>query len=362
MASPGLPETGDARNEDARSKLVNAGALAGRNVLVTGGAGMIGSNLVRRLCELGARVQVVDNLWRGTLANLHDEDGTPFIDLDADFHRLDLAIPGALTPLLPGVDLVFHLADVVAGIGYVFENQGSIFRQNLLINSNVIASVREHPVEGLLYAATACSFPAHLQTGSNARPLREEDLYPAAPESGYGWSKLMGQYECELLEQECGVPVSVLILHNVYGTPTDFTAKKGQVIPSLIRKAVRYPDEPFVVWGSGSQGRAFVHVDDVVDAFVAAACRGLGKGAIQIGPGVCTSIREIAEAVVTISGKSIEIEYDLSAPEGDLGRCADFAKARELLDWEPRVSLEDGLDRLFHWLELRLRAHADTPG
>jgi len=325
-------------------------------VLVTGGAGMIGSNLVRRLRGLDAEVTVVDNLWRGRLENLGDEDGTSVIDLETDFHELDLAVPGVLDPLLPDVDVVFHLADVVAGIGYVFNNQGSIFRQNFLINSNVISAVRDCPTSAFVYVGTACSFPAHLQTGTDAAPLVEEDLYPASPESGYGWSKLMGQYEAELLEQETGVPVSCLVLHNVYGTPTDYAPETGQVIPSLVRKAIRYPDEPFVVWGSGAQGRAFVHVDDVVDALVAAQERGLGQGAIQIGPDVCTSIREIAEQVVAVSGKDIQIEFDLSAPEGDRGRCADFARAQSILGWTPRVSLDDGLGRLYSWMERRLHA------
>lgn len=332
--------------------------LAGRRVLVTGGAGMIGANLVRRLRAEGADVIVVDNLWRGRLENLRDEDGTPLIDLERDFHRLDLAVPGALDGLLDGVDYVYHLADVVAGIGYVFDNQGSIFRQNVLINSNVVASVRERPVAGYVYVGTACSFPAHLQSGPDAAPLREDDLYPASPESAYGWSKLMGQYEAELLELERGIPVSVLMLHNVYGTPTDYSDRRGQVIPSLVRKAIAYPDEPFVVWGSGAQGRAFVHVDDVVDALVATIPAGFGHGAIQIGPDVCTSIREVAEHVVAISGKEIRVEYDLSAPEGDRGRCADYAKARALLGWSPRVALEDGLERLYSWLEPRLRVPA----
>lgn len=322
---------------------------------------MIGSNLVRRLRELDAHVTVVDNLFRGRLDNLRDDDGEPFIDLDADFHELDLARPGVLDELLPHTDVVYHLADIVAGIGYVFNNQGSIFRQNLLINSNVITSVRAQPVERFLYVGTACSFPAHLQSGVDATPLHEADLYPASPESAYGWSKLMGQYETELLEQETGVPVSVLMLHNVYGTPTDYTAERGQVLPSLVRKAIRYPDEPFIVWGSGAQGRAFVHVDDVVDALVVASERGLGRGAIQIGPGVCTSIREVAERVVAISGKEIEIEYDLSAPEGDRGRCADFSKAAAVLGWTPQVSLDEGLGRLYRWMEHQLHESAIEP-
>jgi GDP-D-mannose 3',5'-epimerase len=329
------------------------GSFPYRDVLVTGGAGMIGSNLVKELAALGVRVRVADNLWRGDLQHLHGDDGAPVIDLERDFHQIDLAEPGALAPLLDGVELVYHLADVVAGIGYVFSNQSWIFRQNLRINSNVVEAVQNASLAGLVYVGTACSFPAHLQSGVDARPLVEGDLYPAAPESAYGWSKLLGQYEVALLEEERDLPTCTLMLHNVYGTPTDFSAQTGQVIPSLVRKAVRYPDEPFVVWGSGSQGRAFVHVDDVVDALVSAGARGLGQGAIQIGPDVCTSIREVAETIVDVSGKEIEIVYDSSAPEGDRGRRADYSRAREILGWEPRVPLRAGLDQLYHWIEER---------
>jgi GDP-D-mannose 3',5'-epimerase len=150
------------------------------------------------------------------------------------------------------------------------------------------------------------------------------------------------------------IPVSVLVLHNVYGAPSDFSPATAQVIPSLVRKAVCWPEEPFVVWGSGDQGRAFVHVDDVVDALVLARQHGYGHGPIQIGPSVCTTIRGIAEAVVRVSGKPIEIHYDTSKPEGDRGRRADFSKATALLGWEPRVDLESGLESLYRWIEGRI--------
>ena len=324
------------------------------HVMVTGGAGMIGSNLVKRLVNTGCRVSVVDNLWRGKKEYLLDDDGKPVIDMDRDFYETDLSIPGAFDPLLEGVDYVIHLADIVAGIKYVFNNQGSVFRQNLLINSNVITSVRARKLKGYMYIGTACSFPEHMQTGVDAAPLREEDQYPAAPESAYGWSKLMGEYESLLMGDETGTPVAILSLHNVYGVPTDFDDGRGQVIPSLVRKAIRYPDEPFVVWGSGAQGRAFVHVDEVVDAVLLAMEKGHGHGVIQMGPDVCTSIREIAETVVDISGKDIDIEYDTSKPEGDRGRCADYSKARDVLGWEPSVSLRDGLEGLYKWIEERI--------
>ncbi len=318
-----------------------------RSILVTGGAGMIGSNLVRRLLLEGWDVSVVDSLWRGSIDYLRF-DNVPF-DVQSRFFKADLREPGILERLPVKFDVVVHLADIVAGVDYVFANQGLVFRDNLLINSNVIDSARKLKPKGFLYVGTACSFPQKLQSGVDARPLREEDQYPADPESAYGWSKLMGEYEALLMEKETGIPVSVLIFHNVYGSPCDL-GPRSQVIPSLLLKAARYPAEPFLVWGSGSQGRAFVYIDDIVDALISGLEHGWGQGPLQIGPDRCTSVREIAELVVKISGKKITIEYDTSKPEGDKGRCADYTKAQRILGWSPRTPLKQGLSKTYDWI------------
>ena len=319
-------------------------------IVVTGGAGMIGSNLVKCLVKQGFTVSVIDNLWRGKKEYLLDENGKYVIDMESCFHQTDLAASNDLDRFISGADYVFHLADVVAGVDYVFNNQGSVFRQNLLINSNLITAVRRNPVKGFIYVGTACSFPAELQSGVDARPLKEEDQYPASPESSYGWSKLMGEYEAFLMEQETGIPVSVLTLHNVYGTPCDFGLEKSQVIPSLVRKAIEYPKTDFIVWGSGEQGRAFVHVHDIVGALILAMEKGLGKGLIQIGPDFCTPIKQVAETIKEISGKDMKIIYDTTKPEGDRGRCADYSKAKRILGWEPKVDLKEGLAELYQWV------------
>jgi GDP-D-mannose 3',5'-epimerase len=340
-------------NEPTKSQTINKGAVAAaRRILVTGGAGMIGSNLVHRLTSEGWDVWVVDNLWRGKLSNLQEENA--FAPLAEErFINRDLRVPGVLQELGLSFDYIVHLADIVAGINYVFANEGLIFRDNILINSNVIADARALKPKGFLYVGTACSFPQELQTGPEAAPLREADQYPANPESAYGWSKLMGEYETFLLEKETGIPCSVLIFHNVYGSPCDY-GERSQVIPSLIRKAIRFPEESFVVWGSGQQGRSFIHVDDVVDSIMLALQKGWGQGPVQIGTSHCTTIAEIAHAVVAASGKNIDIQFDTSKPEGDRGRCADTTKAKEVLGWEPKVSLQDGISRLYRWIEKRV--------
>lgn len=179
-----------------------------KTVLVTGGAGMIGSNLVKHLRTRGHRVLVADNLWRGRKENLLDARGRPVIDFRRDFYRIDLREAGSLNRIRIRPDVVVHLADIVAGIGYVFRNEGQIFRDNLLINTHTFAWVRKTRPRVLVYVGTACSFPKELQMSARARALREHQLYPAHPESAYGWSKLMGTYESELLgrERESGSP------------------------------------------------------------------------------------------------------------------------------------------------------------
>ena len=314
---------------------------------------MIGSNLVKRLVKEGHEVSVIDNLWRGKLEYLNDENGKPVIDLDNNFHNVDLSTGFGIDSIVFNTEYVIHLADIVAGIDYVFSNQGDLFRLNNLINTHLFHSVRKagkERIKGLIYVGTACSYPLTRQNSLDVIPLKEEELFPALPESAYGWSKLMGQLEIGFLEKETGIPCCTLQFHNVYGSPCDY-GERSQVIPALIRKAINFPEEEFNVWGSGKQGRAFIHVNDIVDALVLALEKGWGHGWIQIGPSVCTSIREIAEAVVKISGKDIVPFYDTTKPEGDKARSADWSKAKEVLGWQPKVSLEDGLRQQYEWIK-----------
>lgn len=324
-------------------------------ILVTGGAGMIGSNLVRRLVAEGYDVFVVDNLWRGQREYLQNEAGGDVIDMKTRFFELDLSVPGVIDDLVSQMDYVVHFADIVGGIGYVFNNQGSLFRQNILINTNTIASARKARLKGFVYVGTACSFPENLQNQYEATALVESDLYPALPESAYGWSKLMGQYETKLMEKETGIPTVSVMLHNVYGSPADYGIERSQVIPSLVRKAIRYPEEDFIIWGSGNQSRAFIHVSDVVNGIFLSMQKGLGHDEIQLGPSYATTIREVAEIIVRISGKKIPIQFDTSKPEGDKARCANYTKAKTLLGWEPLVSLESGMTELYQWVEGRIQ-------
>ncbi|MCS6325896.1 MAG: NAD-dependent epimerase/dehydratase family protein [Nitrospira sp.] len=325
-----------------------------KRVLITGGAGQIGSHLVARLAAEGAQVTVADNLWRGKKSNLLAEDGVPVIDLEHRFLELDVAAYRNCERATEGQDVVYHLADVVAGINYVFGNQFSLFNANLIIDSNMLRAAIANHASSYVYVGTACSYPAERQSKLNPPPFKEDDVYPASPESSYGWSKLMGEMGCDLARKEKLLDIGILRFHNVYGPHCEMSPEKSQVIPSLIRKAIRYPDEEFVVWGSGKQRRAFVFVSDIVDALVSVATKGMNRGVIQIGPDYSTSIKEIAERVCAISGKQIDIRFDTSKPEGDVDRAADWTRARTLLDWSPKTSIQEGLEQTYAWCERQI--------
>ena len=310
---------------------------------------MIGSNLTKTLIREGHDVFVVDNLWRGKIEYLNDENGKPVIDISKKFHNLDLRDYEACLQVTKNIDVVYHLADIVAGINFVFDNELFVWRINTLINSNILSASMENGVQKYIYVGTACSYPKEKQSEVNLPPLKEDEAYPANPESSYGWSKLMGEYEAELAQKSGEIQVGILRLHNVYGSPCELDPSKSQVIPALCRKAILSPEEKFIVWGSGKQRRAFVYIDDVVDSLLRVRDRGMNKGVIQIGPSESISIGDIAKKIVSISGKDIEIEFDLSKNEGDVDRCADWSKAKKVLDWKPKTDIDYGLSKTYSW-------------
>jgi GDP-D-mannose 3',5'-epimerase len=324
--------------------------LKNKKIIVTGGAGFIGSNLVKALVKIGAHVIVIDNLWRGKLDNLKLENGEYAIDIANNFHEADLTDSDAAKKLIKDVDWVYHLADIVAGVNYVFEHELFIFRQNILINTNVLSACMINKIANYVYVGTACSYPKHLQMKDELTFLTEDQTYPAEPESSYGWSKLMGEYEAELAMKSGKINVGLLRFHNVYGPYASYEADRSQVIPALIRKAINYPTEDFVVWGNGEQYRDFVYIDDIINALITVAEKGMNKGLIQIGSGKPTKIKELAELIVKLSKKEISIKFDLNGPQGDKGRAATGSRAIDILNWKDQVTLQKGMENTYRWI------------
>jgi len=326
-------------------------------IVITGCAGMIGSYLTSELLSLypkneGNKIIGIDNLSRGKLSNLKESCGNKYEDLT--FVDSDLTIFNIKwAKHFYECDILIHLADVVAGIGYVSKNESYIFRTNLLINSNVTKAIYESKPNRYIYVGTACSFPRDKQLSTKSKPLVEEDQFPAYPETGYGWSKLMGEVESAFLSKEKITDTVVLSLHNVYGKYCDYSKETSQVIPSLCIKGIKSAsgNKILEIWGDGNQGRAFIHAKDVVRAIIKSLNKGENTGVIQIGPNRCTTINHLAQIIINYLDKDITLKHDLTKPVGDIGRCANYQKAKKILDWEPLITLENGLKDLIQWLE-----------
>ncbi len=325
-------------------------------IVITGCAGMIGSYLTSELLRIypnneGNKIIGIDNLSRGKLSHLKESCGDRYGDLV--FINSDLTIFSMdWAKHLHECDILIHLADVVAGIGYVSRNESYIFRTNLLINSNVTKAIFESKPTRYIYVGTACSFPRDKQLSTESKPLVEEDQFPAYPETGYGWSKLMGEVESAFLSKEKITDTVVLSLHNVYGRYCDYSKETSQVIPSLCTKGIASAsgNKILEIWGDGNQGRAFIHAQDVISAIKKSLNKGENCGVIQIGPNRCTTINELAKIIVDYLDKNIILKHDLTKPVGDIGRSANYQKAKKILDWEPKVTLEYGLKDLIQWL------------
>ncbi len=316
-------------------------------VYVTSVAGMIGSNIARALLAGGATVVGVDNLWRGSKSNIADLAGNANfvfrhadIISDHDWYR-DMDARAALV----------HTADIVAGIGYVFANEWSVFQKNILINTQIARIVNQFRPQRFVYLGTACSYPQSLQRSVDDSVLSEANKLPADPESGYGWSKLVGEIEFRLAVKDSPTRFTVLDLHNVYGWPCIYRDSTSQVIPSLIFKALNAMDRKLNVWGSGKQGRAFLHVSDVVSAVRAALTYTGTETTFMIGPDHCTTIAEVARLIQAHPRVRIdEIVFDTTKPTGDIGRFADARLATRELGWtlktDFRTGLHDLIDRI----------------
>ena len=163
-------------------------------------------------------------------------------------------------------------------------------------------------------------------------------------------SKYLGEYEADLASKENDINIGILRLHNVYGPYCSYDEKTSQVIPALICKSLK-SEKTLEIWGSGQQYRDFIYVDDVVNALILMSEKGMNKGVIQVGTGKPITIKTIGELLVNFNDKNLSIAYNKNKPEGDFGRLAVINKAKEILNWEPKISFETGLKNTYTFLK-----------
>jgi GDP-L-fucose synthase len=300
-------------------------------VVVTGGSGFLGSHLVERLEADGHDVVV---------ARRRDYDLTRYEDAERLF--------GAARP-----ELVFHLAAEVGGIGANRANPGRYWYANLVMGAHVLELSRLAGVEKLVVTGTVCAYPKLTPV-----PFSEDDLwngYPEETNAPYGVAKKSVLVGAQAYREQYGLDAVYLLPANLYGPRDNFDLETSHVIPALIRKMVDATDE-VVLWGDGSPTREFLYVDDCVEGLVLAAARYDGGEPVNLGTGVETSIRELAETIADLTGFEGELRWDTSMPNGQPRRRLDASRARELFGFEARTRLRDGLARTVDWYRSSLVA------
>lgn len=324
------------------------GFYDGKKVLVTGGCGFIGSHLAEALCRTGAEVTVADNLERGSIENIES-----FKAELADVFVLDLRKQKEADQAVEGQDLVFHLAFKVGGITYTGHPAyfSEIWRDGTRLNMNVIEACRKFDVDKLLFTSSACVYPSFKQV-RREDCLSEEHAFPAYPDDAYGWSKLVGELQCKWYNENHNFDSVIVRPFNVYGEREYLDRLLGHALPVFCRKAIEYPELPFVVHGDGSHSRSFVYVSDVVGMMLKAMEKVGNATPINVGTTESTSVRELVDKIVALSGKDFEPEYDEDYKVlGVKHRTPNLERAKRLLGWTPKVTLDEGLARTFCWVE-----------
>jgi GDP-L-fucose synthase len=304
-------------------------------VLVTGGAGFLGSHLAERL-EAGG-----DEVFA---ARRRDFDLTRWEDAERLFAE---ARP----------ERVFHLAAEVGGIGANLANPGRYWYANLMMGAHVLELSRLAGVEKLVVVGTVCAYPKLTPV-----PFREESLWDGYPEetnAPYGVAKKTILVGAQAYRTQYGLDSIFLLPTNLYGPRDRFHPTNAHVIPDLIRKMIDSPDE-VVLWGDGTPTREFLYVDDCVDGLVLAAERYDGGEPVNLGAAKEISIRELAELVADVTGFEGRIEWDSTKPNGQPRRSVDGGRARELFGFEAKTPLREGLERTVAWYREHAPAYATS--
>jgi GDP-D-mannose 3',5'-epimerase len=315
--------------------------MQGNNlVLVAGAGGFIGHHLVNRLKQEGFSVRGVD---------LREPEFSP--TAADDFVLADLRDMSKAQDVLRGVQQVYQLAADMGGAGYIFtgEHDAALMRNSAIINLNMLEAARLAGVRKIFYSSSACIYPAYNQTDPSDPKCSEDSVYPAAPDSEYGWEKLFSERLYFAYMRNYGMNVRVARLHNVFGPEGAWQGGREKAPAAICRKVAEAAEGDTIdIWGDGKQTRSFLHIDECLEG-IRRLMESDFPGPLNIGSEEMLSIDEMASMVMQIAGKKLSIRH-IAGPVGVRGRKSDNGLIAERLGWKPSRSLRYGLERTYHWV------------
>lgn len=317
-------------------------------ILICGAGGFIGGHLTKKLIEEGHDLYCADikplEFWFQTF------------DKSKNF-SLDLKDFDNCKKVTTNIDYVFNMACNMGGMGFI-ENNKADCMLSVLINTNLLRACVSNKVKRYFFSSSACVYNAEKQKESFVPNLKEEDAYPAEPEDGYGWEKLFSERMCRHFTEDYGLETRVARYHNVYGPFGTFDGGREKAPAAICRKIINAKQkklENIDVWGDGEQTRSFLYIDDCVEGTLKLFHSNIDK-VLNIGSDEQVSINQLIKIVEKISSYNVNKNYQLDKPKGVRGRSSDNTNIKKLLNWEPRLSLQEGMNLTYNWISEQIKS------
>lgn len=317
-----------------------------KHILVTGAGGFIGGHLVKTLLAQGHKVRAVDKKPQWQWYQRFP---------DAENLTLNLEDRNACIQAVNGTEWIYNLAADMGGMGFIELNKG-LCMLSVLINTHMLMAAKQCGATRFFYSSSACVYAGYKQRETDIPGLKEEDAYPADPEDGYGWEKLFSERMCRHFREDFGLQTRIVRFHNVYGPHGTFDGGREKAPAAICRKVIAAKmsgDYRIEIWGDGLQTRSFMYIDDCLKGVQAIMASDIIEP-INLGSAEMVSINQLVDIVEEIAGVKLERSYNFDAPKGVRGRSSDNTLIKKLLGWEPSITLRQGIEQTYAWIEDQL--------